>query len=393
MSARKRSPKALLQRIDREYFLRVSGMQRWRWILAFGTIAVLLVWLALQVFIGRNQVYSAGPLSPSHAMLNRRCEVCHAGSAFAIRVTDKACSTCHSGAVHQDRQTFMPACVDCHREHTGTTLTTVSDRECVRCHGDLRVTSGGVKVAGEIHSFTRDHPEFKMRSVTSGLKFNHAIHLKKDLRTPSGFATVVCLDCHRENNTKPWPWVSVNYYPNCSTCHPLTFDRRFSEPAPHENFDRIHEFITQRFTEWIEAHPEELRAMPPDIRIPTSPAAAPARTASAWIAARVAESEELLRRKTCKECHTTIAGDKDFAAPSLAFTHAKFEHSAHQLMDCTECHKQAASGAMLLPGIAVCRECHVSNVQDAASGSCAECHVYHDPAKHKHVEGSFTVVH
>ena len=43
-------------------------------------------------------------------------------------------------------------------------------------------------------------------------------------------------------------------------------------------------------------------------------------------------------------------------------THAKFDHQAHQLVTCTECHAQAKTSNktadVLLPGIATCQKCH-----------------------------------
>ena len=136
-----------------------------------------------------------------------------------------------------------------------------------------------------INSFSEDHPEFAvLRPGTQDpgtIRFNHAIHLKRDLRGPSGNVTLICSDCHRAGNTEPWPYGRilpstgrkymdpVNYSAQCSGCHPLTFDRRFAEPAPHGAPETIHPFLVQQFTAWIAAHPEELRAAnATEIRIP-----------------------------------------------------------------------------------------------------------------------------
>jgi hypothetical protein len=76
------------------------------------------------------------------------------------------------------------------------------------------------------------------------------------------------------------------------------------------------------------------------------------------------------------------------------FKHAEFDHGAHQMLVCDTCHQQARKSTktsdVLVPGIAVCRQCHVAEKSDAARSGCVECHVYHDPAKRKHVEGTFT---
>ena len=130
----------------------------------------------------------------------------------------------------------------------------------------------------------------------------------------------------------------------CSSCHPLTFDRRFAEPAPHATPETVHAFLVQKFSAWIAAHPEELRAAnTAGIRIPGSAAQPAARTPAAWIALRVADAEQLMRVKTCKECHEfapASSGDQGIPPMEKAnitarwFKHAEFDHSAHQMIVC-----------------------------------------------------------
>lgn len=426
MAGRERSTKARAQRIDRQYFRRTFSLQRWRWILAGAAIAAGLGWLAFHL-LGRNEtVYSAGDLNPAHAMLNKNCGVCHVRTgAFTARVSDRACSACHSGAIHQARQTFTPQCVDCHQTHTGKTFTTVSDRECTVCHANLQVKSGELKVAAHIRSFDQGHPEFALERNAikdpGAIKFNHAFHMKKDLRAVKGNVTIACADCHRAANREAWPWgvadvvnasavpsndrrymEPVNYYQHCAACHPLTFDRRFAEAVPHKEPAVVHDFVVKKFTEWIAAHPEELREpRNQHARIPRSTPAALPNNAAAWVSARVDESEALLRVKTCKECHAITPADHGIPAIDKAritarwMEHAEFDHSAHQMLLCETCHDKARTSRktsdLLLPGIQVCRDCHISGRQDAARADCAECHVYHDPAKRKHVDGTLTL--
>ena len=436
MADRKRNTKALAQRIDRQYFHRMFPLQRWRLILSAAAVIAGILWLGIHAASRDRTVYSAGPLTPAHAMLGRKCTVCHVGgNASSATIADGVCLKCHDAAVHEARQTFTPPCIDCHREHTSASLTAVRDSQCTTCHADLKVKSGALRentpnlrentpnpaVAAGINSFSEDHPEFAVVRLAirdpGQIKLNHAIHLKHDLRGPSGNVTLICSDCHRTGNTEPWPYGTmqqpgasspgtkymdpVNYYAQCSACHPLTFDRRFAEPAPHATPEIIHAFLVEKFSAWIAAHPEELRAAnTADIRIPGSPAQPAARTPAAWIALRVAEAEQLMRVKTCKECHEIAPVDQGIPPIAKAnittrwFKHAEFDHSAHQMMVCDSCHQKARASTktsdVLLPGIAVCRQCHVSGKSDAARANCVECHFYHDPAKRKHVEGSFT---
>jgi hypothetical protein len=421
MAGRKRNTKALAQRIDRQYFHRMFPLQRWRLILSAAAVIAGVLWLGIHAASHDSTVYSAGPLTHAHAMLGHKCTVCHVpGNAPNAAIADQVCSKCHNGAVHEAQQAFTPACIDCHREHTSTSLTAVRDSQCTACHADLKVRSGSPAAATTINSFSEDHPEFVVRRLAipdpGQIKFNHAIHLKHDLRGPSGNVTLACSDCHRPGNTEPWPYGKtqatvapsagrkymgpVNYYEHCSACHRLAFDRRFAEPAPHAAPDTIHPFLVQQFSAWLAAHPGELRTSTADIRIPGAPAQPVARTPAVWIAARVAEAEQLMRVKTCKECHEISAGDQGIPPiPQVDLTarwfkHAEFDHSAHQMIVCESCHQKARISTKtsdgLLPGIAVCRQCHVSGKTDGAGANCVECHLYHDPAKHKHVEGSFT---
>src|SRR5580700_5890720 len=114
-----RTTKARARRIDRQYFLRTFAMQRRRWILSGTAIGLGLLWLAFHLAARDNTVYTAGPLTRGHALLNQKCGVCHAETGgFTAKVADHSCSACHSGAIHQAKQTFTPQCIDCHREHT-----------------------------------------------------------------------------------------------------------------------------------------------------------------------------------------------------------------------------------------------------------------------------------
>ena len=425
-SGKPRTTKARAQRIDRQYFLRSFAIQRWRWILSAIAIGLSLVWLGFHMAARDNTVYTAGTLTPGHAILNRRCSVCHAGAGgFTAKVADRSCSACHSGAIHQASQTFTPRCIDCHREHTGGALPEIGDAQCTACHADLRVKTGDPKAPVHIHSFTADHPEFSTRSgVTKdpgAIRFNHSVHLKKGLRSIEGHVTLVCSDCHRAGNGEPWPWGAsdpaaalaqdkpspdkrlmepVNYYEHCSKCHPLTFDARFSDAAPHKDPAVVHDFLTQKFAVWVAAHPEELRPASSAPRIPGLPRPQ-ARNQAAWITTQVDQAERLLRVKTCRECHALPSADQGI--PPVPKTqirtrwlpHSTFDHSAHQMLVCEACHNNARKSEktsdVLIPGIAVCRDCHIPGRQDAARANCAECHLYHDPAQRKTFQGRLTL--
>lgn len=196
----------------------------------------------------------------------------------------------------------------------------------------------------------------------------------------------------------------VRFATACSGCHRLTFDRRFGQGVPHDKPEIVHPFVVKKFQEYISAHPTELRvASGPDRNLAGRPL--PPRvqvfTAAQWVVERTAEAEELLWRKTCKQCHElTISSGSPLPqiVPAQVKTewmpHAKFNHDAHRGFTCASCHAKALtsteSSDILLPGIATCKTCHALGPGHADS-RCSECHTYHDWSKRKEVTPKFTL--
>jgi hypothetical protein len=404
-----RSTKKLAQRIDLNYFKRLYPIPRWRRILSFGCVAAGLVWLGWGALAGKQEAFNPGRLAHSHALFTRNCAVCHAAkSAFGLKVTDQACLACHDGATHQAQQTFTPACTECHVEHQGASwLGATRDESCTQCHSNLKTKNGTTLFAAKITSFENGHPDFAaVRAPDPGtIKFGHAIHLKSDLRGPHGTVQLKCGACHSPAGGYMAP---VTYEKHCASCHSLAFDARFSEPAPHKKPEVVIDFVTQKFTEYIAKHPDEVHlADPPDPRI-LRPPMPPARDAQEWIERRIADTKVLLWRKTCVECHTLNFGGNrvesigaaplpsvpEAAIPSRWMKHSFFNHTSHQMLICAECHTRAAvsekASDVMIPGIDTCRECHHSG-SDAAESRCFECHLYHDRTESKVVDGTLKI--
>jgi hypothetical protein len=436
VAGRTRTTKKLAQRINRNYFKNRFTLARWRQNLSIALAAAGLIWLGSQALANRQKPYSSGPLAASHAFLGNNCNSCHVARAgFAKPVTDQACSACHSGPVHQAEQLFQPACAECHVEHVGAaSLAQTSDKACASCHGDLKTRSGTLHVAARIESFESGHPEFTPlragQQDQGTIKFNHSVHMKKDLRGATGNVQMNCDDCHRTNAAaRTWPYGQpveakpvdpgvlpaphsrfssrsymepVDYFRNCSTCHTLMFDKRISEPAPHKEPAVVKAFVVSKLEAYIAAHPSEI-GLPEETegRIPPRVPPVPARNAAEWVGRRVAQAETLLWGTTCKECHSLefAAGDSVPRVLKANVTtrwlqRGNFDHSAHQMVVCTSCHTQALKSKLtsdvLLPGIKVCQSCHHSG-QDAARATCSECHQYHDWNKEQHVEPALTI--
>jgi hypothetical protein len=356
MAGRTRTTKKLAQRIDLNYFKRAYPIPRWKRTLSIAAVGIGVAWLGWGALTGKQGAFNAGPLAHGHLILTNNCSSCHVpAESFGTKVTETACQACHNAPIHQAKQTFSPSCTSCHVEHQGAfRLTATSEASCTQCHSSLKTTNGKTQFATSISSFNSGHPEFAV--VRPGhapdpgtIKLSHQIHLKNDLKGPNGPVRLQCVDCHGVKSRTP------NYTEHCASCHPLVFDSRFAEPAPHQNTTIVHDFVVRN------------RGM---------------------LAQSVQEAERLLWQKTCKECHVLTYPVPDArpeilksAIPVRWMTHAKFDHKAHQLVTCTECHAQAKTSNytadVLLPGIATCQRCH-SGGKTAADTRCSECHDYHD---------------
>jgi len=296
---------------------------------------------------------------------------------------------------------LSPPCMDCHVEHRGAPrLSDVRDQACTQCHANLKTSNGTPSVTAKITSFTSAHPQFAAlsRPDPGTVKLNHQVHLNANLRGPNGPVQLQCSHCHQREGSQVLP---VNFEKHCASCHPLQFDARFTDPAPHKKPEIVVDFIRAKFTAYIGTHPDEVHlGDPADPRI-MRPPLPPARDADEWVARRVADAERILWRKSCAECHT-LAFHAGVPLPEVPpaniparwLPRASFDHEAHRFMTCTGCHLKATlsreTSDVLIPGIEICRECHRPG-PDSAESRCFECHVYHDWSKEKPVTGKFTV--
>lgn len=461
MSRAKRTTKQIAQRIDLNYFKRRSPWRTWRLALSILLPCLGVVWLAAYGLARNNWPYSVGKLSPAHAVLTQRCETCHISrmSSFRATAADQACLSCHDGPTHQANQVFTPTCASCHVEHRGQMrLAATANESCTQCHSDLRTAHGQTSYMLHITEFSPEgHPEFA--ALRPGfrdpgtIKLNHAIHMKANLLGPNGtHVQLDCADCHRANpSDKNWRFGSspvhpsstvatapedettvvveqvaaitaaesggppshsmaraymqpVTYAKNCIGCHPLLFDKRFTESVPHDTPEVVHAFLLKKFQDYIAAHPAELREVKSTVAIPAKPLPISPRiyTPEQWVAARVAEAEELLWGKTCKQCHSLSFAPVPAPATALPqvaksnitvrwFQHAVFDHQAHRMWTCTSCHTRATTSQetadVLVPPLRTCARCHHTG-SEGAEARCFECHTYHDWTKVKEAKGT-----
>jgi len=446
----------LAQRIDLNYFKRPTGLKRAKFWLSVGLPALALVWIAWHGISRDSRVYSSGRMSEAHAVLEAECGACHVqtAGAFSAKASDAACLACHDGPIHHPAETNSLSCATCHTEHRGRVIIVAARNEiCATCHGDLKTSGGATHFASGVYSFEDGHPQFAALRPNGGapasdpgtIKVNHAIHMKPIRRGPNGpNVQLVCGDCHqpgaasgkwiyadaryttastsystqdevpppgKETTRRPRPMTgrelmaAVRFAYACAGCHSLAFDKRFDEGVPHDKPEIVHAFLVKKFSEYIAAHPSELReTRDPGRDLTGKPLQGAIRvyTLKEWVGARISEAEELLWRKTCKQCHALGLGVPQSNLPVVEparttvqwMPHAKFDHDAHRGFSCGNCHEKALTSTetsdVLLPGIATCRVCHAPGPQHAES-RCFECHTYHDWSKRKEIKPTFTL--
>jgi hypothetical protein len=450
--ARLRTTKKLAQRVDLNYFKRPTSFKRAKFWLSVAVPLLAVGWIAWRGVARDSRVYSSGPMSEAHAVLERQCAACHVEKAgeFSANATDSACLACHDGPMHHANEvaSAVPACAMCHAEHRGRIeLRAASNESCTECHAGLKVASGPVHYDATIRSLEEGHPEFaalRDRAKDPGtIRLNHAMHMKPIRRGPNGpIVQLECADCHRAAAVHaPWPYEDRAYVlmetsysletknsspedalpgpkpltgrermtppkfaTACAGCHLLTFDKRFDEGVPHDKPEVVHAFLAKKFQEYIATHPGDVREVRDLKRNLTGKPPLPEvrlLTAGQWVEERTTDAEELLWRKTCKQCHA-ISFVASTSLPSIAaaggreswLPHAKFDHEAHRGFSCVGCHAKVLtsteSGDVLVPGIANCKACHAPGPEHAES-RCFECHTYHDWGKRKEVKTGFTL--
>ncbi len=448
--ARTRTTKKLAQRIDLNYFKRPTRLKRANFWLSVGLPALALGWIAWHGISRDSRVYSSGRMSEAHAVLEADCAACHVqtAGAFSAKASDAACLACHDGPMHHATQKSSLGCATCHTEHRGrVNIVAARNESCATCHGDLKRSSGATHYVAHIESFEDGHPEFAALRENGRdpgtIRVNHAIHMKPIRRGPNGpNVQLECGDCHRPGAASgEWIYADarstaastsyssqgevlpaghdtirrrtpmtgrelmapVRFAYACAGCHSLAFDKRFNEGVPHDKPEVVHAFLAKKFSEYIAAHPAEVRVMrDPGRDLTGKPLEAAVRvyTPKEWVAARITEAEELLWRKTCKQCHALTAGAPQSTLPAVEparttvrwMPHANFDHDAHRGFSCVSCHEKALRSTetsdVLLPRIATCKACHAPGPEHEES-RCFECHTYHDWSKRKEIKPTF----
>jgi hypothetical protein len=200
----------------------------------------------------------------------------------------------------------------------------------------------------------------------------------------------------------------IRYDRHCSDCHQLRFDDKefHGETAPHREPTIVRGFLIEKYSSKAaggllntrDQEGDEGR-FPAIFYTPALPSDLTERVRD-----KVHQAEHTLfgqeARGGCRYCHeiNDPSADKiwevlDPNIPEIWMNRSRFRHDRHTMLDCRECHagveKSCSTGDVLLPSIALCRNCHTAHPRPPASDTafqagsigartrCVECHVFH----------------
>jgi len=205
---------------------------------ALGAGVVALLALGLLALLGRRRAVTPGHLISAHALLEARCEECHAPGQGAA---DVRCQRCHdaagggrltmaahvlfgSGDPRKAAASATAPCAGCHVEHRGrgARLSAVSESQCVSCH---------------FRRFAA-HPEFALLRATAteapGLVFPHKRHLEALQKEKGLKGDAACGECH-ERDAAGRDFMALDFERHCASCHAASGSLGTVVPLPEED--------------------------------------------------------------------------------------------------------------------------------------------------------------
>ena len=385
--------------------------------------------------------WNPGPLASAHTPWAHDCKVCH--STSFVRVQDKDCLTCHRGIGDHVAQEAGKVhgisdvrCASCHRDHKGAFALASQNlhftgEACAACHGQIRDSLPTTQTLN-VRDFADEHPEFRVQLRTdaangslkrvrpdgrnslhepTNLKFPHDVHLAKDgIASPKGEVRMACDNCHTPD-PDGLGFAPVKMREHCQSCHALRMEPLLSaREVPHGPVVDVLSTLRE-FYAYVAARgglpPTEPRPSPPiEIKRPGEQSHAPVsflNSAGDPRARAAAAATTLFEKTSCVVCHDVSRRPSPAAEMSpgadlpqwdiapIAKDHAwmpqsVFNHRAHAVAACSDCHAAAGSGEadeVLMPRIATCRDCHVgaAPVKDKVTSDCGLCHGFHQPSR------------
>ena len=394
-----------------------------------------------------DAVWNPGPLDHKHHAWSKDCRACHTTPFVRVQDKDcLAChqrtgphvstalqvsSYTHDAMSSPDRL----RCATCHRDHWGEFGLAQQNKmftqsRCATCHQDIRSSSPQTQTKN-VRDFVNDHPEFRLQlrdpdnprqlirirmqgadllRSESALKFPHDVHLNtRGVNSPEGKVKVLCQNCHRSSKDQT-TFEPVRFQQHCRSCHEMRFDPAVANrEIPHGSVDQVLSTLRE-FYGFMKSRPpipvRDQDALPLALTRPGKPET-PFRSYvhfdSNDLLTASAAATAIFEKTTCIVCHTpqrvsgpgragTTGQDMpQWTIPSIAPAHgwmpqSRFDHRTHQLTECKTCHaaeKSSKASDVLMPGIAICRDCHApsSPAAQRASSDCGTCHSFHTAAK------------
>lgn len=393
-----------------------------------------------------DRVWNPGTLDQKHHAWSDNCRTCHTAPFTRVQDKDcKACHqrvgphvaisanvTPHAEAASSPDSL---RCATCHRDHWGefglaqqNKLFTQS--RCATCHQDIRANTPSTKTAN-VRDFVKDHPEFRIQLTqpdnpkelarvrmqdstplrsASALKFPHDVHLDpKGVDSPDGKVQVTCQDCHRRSKDQS-TFEPVRFQQDCRSCHEMRFDPAVANrEIPHGSVDQVLSTLREFYAFMKSRPPVPVHdSDKPPLALtrpgkPDTPIRSYIHFNSNDLVTASAAATAVFEKTTCVVCHepqrvsgpgrtgTTGQDMPQWSIPSMSPPHAwmpqsRFDHRTHQLTECKTCHaaeKSSKATDVLMPGLAICRECHAptSPAAQRASSDCGTCHSFHTAVK------------
>ncbi len=376
-----------------------------------------------------DKLWLSGEISSPHRHFAGDCKQCH--QQPFVKVQDKACLTCHASiTAHADPEMFdLPAlnqtrCATCHREHSGTLHLVQNDQQlCSDCHGSLAML--GNPELSDISDFADAHSEFRVSLIMrpeisrydpnawqrvsledpsirheTGLVFPHDVHLDPDgVAGPQGREVLGCGACH-QSDASGFYMLPIRMEAHCQSCHRLEFDPDDLErELPHSDLKNLRKMLNEYFSLAALRGGVEDEEAPDLIRQRRRPGKSLTRAeqevALKWAIQKAAiVAEEVVEFRSCNLCHKVerdAGSELGWIIPEVNVSQdrwlpkGKFDHASHRSTSCETCHDAAASAHsedVLLPGIAVCRDCHGGqHATDRLQSTCIVCHEFHQPGQ------------
>ncbi len=380
-------------------------------------------------------------VEPFVAVTDESCMTCHKDDAHDHAPKDRILNAraAPTGFAKFQRdvatQFNRPAgrCVECHTEHEGAgAMQPTQQRFCTECHDGLDTRLTDTKIANAA-DFGTDHPQFNpmimvnpagpdgkpvFRRVSldsnpkeiNGLKFPHDVHLSQTngvaqmgrrLGARYGFgASLDCANCHKEDPSGVW-FEPVDMEESCQMCHSLSLERvgNTVRTLRHGEPQLVKADLIAYYRSTPPTRPINLGGM--SRRRPGEANAQ--RTAADYARAvrfRPSRADEAIRAVfseggACYDCHAVTGGQggslnfgiQPVAQTSRYLHKGWFSHEPHAKEECSTCHAAKSSDQatdLLIPGIKVCRDCHVGeggaslfSITKPVESTCAMCHEYH----------------